>query len=973
MMSRSDCTVVDHEGGVTLSSAYFRYSLSLEEELRALSWENLGSGKKLNIADGLEFEVDLDAADTRIWIPGWKVKDTDEGVLDPNLESGFQEGFSQPYLNDSEWDGCQSPVNIESFRYRKERYRWARTHAFLPEEDINTPLTLVIGGIGFLDFQYIRIFINGKEVGTRETTDRWHEPAKVLLTPGSDGHSCLRFGQDNIIALQLTGFVSRTERLNALDPHEGRDMASLGRMYPAQFEQFFVVGEAFRTPVWKVIGRQVVKEGEQGEFIVELKEAECGLFAKAIYTWTRNSATLHKRVEVSNPSEHGARIMNVRLGSYRVDEEVTEGEQGFPVYVDDSFYLSLAHPSGWAIGQDRHVILRQYPGEMLHSGEKLNTMEAVLGVSEAKGGAREAFLQHIRSRMRRTVRKHDRLITIMESFGSWNNEKELDLGFWPTEPIILQHIGHVTEGQVQEGCAFDYYSIQFWVDYYGDVERARPDGFPEGFKQIKSALEKSGSSLGLWISSSLSAWGIGGNPVIAPALTYDGSYGAPSNPRIIAYCRATEPFKSIFTNGFRFHMKENNVGLLKFDDAMAICHNPNHDHFPGIYSTEAIQSAIIWSLNRFDETDPDVFLMLYWGYRSPWWLLHADTLFESGLALEASTPSTSPTLYARDGVTLGLDQAHWWRDDVPNLGKDSLGVWLSNWEWNSSIGVERWQEGFVMDMCRGSLLFQPWSDKEWLTSPERKQMAEWMAMMREQTACFAHSTLVIGDPWKVEPYGYCCTDGKRAFIALNNCTWNDALVTLRVNASWGVASKDKWDLYRWHPHKARLIGEKSGHDPEMEFALRPFEVVLLEAVPFGEPPSLNENFVHAPLPRTFTEPSRQLTIAVEHIDNVYGMEGKLNTGEYGGTLIFIAQMYKDALVEKRTRLGTHFSVQCLLDGQNVHCQPIIGLKTYPTPWQGWRIDVQSSSADREYELAVTTNLPEEIEVKFSGHFIPRSL
>jgi hypothetical protein len=76
-----------------------------------------------------------------------------------------------------------------------------------------------------------------------------------------------------------------------------------------------------------------------------------------------------------------------------------------------------------------------------------------------------------------------------------------------------------------------------------------------------------------------------------------------------------------------------------------------------VYSTEAIQSAVIETLNNRDTECPDVFLMLYWGHRSPWWLLHADTLFEPGLHLEAASPGSRPTLYARDGVTVGLDQA----------------------------------------------------------------------------------------------------------------------------------------------------------------------------------------------------------------------------------------------------------------------------------------------------------------------------
>ena len=74
-----------------------------------------------------------------------------------------------------------------------------------------------------------------------------------------------------------------------------------------------------------------------------------------------------------------------------------------------------------------------------------------------------------------------------------------------------------------------------------------------------------------------------------------------------------------------------------------------------------------------------------------------------------------------------VDQAQWHATqvrDVPALGRDSLGVWLSDWPWNNQIGKDRWQGGLVMDLCRGSLLAQIWSDSPWLSPPERKELAD---------------------------------------------------------------------------------------------------------------------------------------------------------------------------------------------------------------------------------------------------------
>ena len=192
------------------------------------------------------------------------------------------------------------------------------------------------------------------------------------------------------------------------------------------------------------------------------------------------------------------------------------------------------------------------------------------------------------------------------------------------------------------------------------------------------------------------SWSIGGNPATAPSVVQPGA----GNPH---FCRATEPIRSMYAQAFAHHIRDNGARLLKFDNLTTRCDNPQHEHLPGIYSTEAIINGVIEFYRALDEVCPDVFIMLYWGYRSPWWLLYGDTMFETGVEMEAASPGHMPAPFVRDGVTRKLDQGHVFAKDVPWLGTDSLGVWLSHWGgWNSGIGTERWQQGLVMDICRGA-------------------------------------------------------------------------------------------------------------------------------------------------------------------------------------------------------------------------------------------------------------------------------
>jgi hypothetical protein len=460
--------------------------------------------------------------------------------------------------------------------------------------------------------------------------------------------------------------------------------------------------------------------------------------------------------------------------------------------------------------------------------------------------------------MRRTTRGHDRPYAIFEPFGGRANGQ-----FDETEEFVLDMIGKVAEGQRDSGCRFDLFSVDFWVDYSGDLKGCDPQRFPNGLARIREALESEGIGLGLWIDSSGEAWSIGGNPATEPALNIDPARGPVDVPwGRASFCRATEPVRSLYTEAFIHHIRENGARLLKFDNLADVCQNPNHEHLPGIYSTQPIMDAVIEFLHALDAESPDVFLMGYWGHRSPWWLLHLDTFFETGIPMEAASPGDAPAPYARSGVTRKLDQGHVHAKDVPWLGTDSLGVWLSHWPWNSQIGPERWQDGFVMDICRGNMLAQPWSDPEWLTPEARRQMGEFIDLLKARPECFGNSRLVIGDPWDDGAYGYCCVDGERAFLAINNFGWDDRAIDLQLNSAWGLPEGRRWDLYRWYPDPARLEGPTEGFADGARLALRPFDVAFLEVVPHGDAPTLGRRFTSQPVPTLFAEPSRQVAISI---------------------------------------------------------------------------------------------------------------
>ena len=626
-----------------------------------------------------------------------------------------------------------------------------------------------------------------------------------------------------------------------------------------------------QTPQWQAatLASPPKTSESDGEVVFQLVAKEPALTAHITYRWNSTEPVLRKFVQIANTGETEVRLLNVRLGTYRTAAKLTDREQvfptsgmgggfkisdrepGFPLYLDDDYFMSLAHPAGWATAKDGCASLRQYPGVKLAPGAKFDCMEAVYGVGK-KGEARKTFVAHVRSRMRRVVRGHDKPYAIFDNFGSWPSGDYLN-----TETYVLHSLDKLAASQQATGRLFDLCNIHFWVDTAGDLKQWDPQRFPNGIAKIKPILDELGIAPGLWIDSSWVAWTIGKNPAARPSLTDDPTH----------FCRASEPIKSMYREAFLYHIRKEGVRLIKFDNLHALtCNNPKHDHLPGIYSMEPIENSVIEFLHDLDKECPDVFLMLYWGHRSPWWLLHGDTLFDSGVGIEAATPTSQTAPYVRDSVTQKLDQSQWHSCDVPALGKDSLGIWLSNWAWNGSVGKEHWQEGFVMDMCRGSMLAQIWADNDWLSPPEWKELADFIALLRAAPKCFGNPSFILGNPWKDEPYGYCCTDGRRAFLAINNFSWQDRSLPLELNAAWGLPDGQKWDLYRWYPEPARLAGDAAGFGPKAAIMLKPFEVVLLEVVPAGEQPSLNRTFSTQPVPTAFAEPSRTVKLSVRDMN-----------------------------------------------------------------------------------------------------------
>ena len=292
------------------------------------------------------------------------------------------------------------------------------------------------------------------------------------------------------------------------------------------------------TPKLHVVQTPAASTGTNGEVVFELATDDPKLSATVTYRWDAKQPVLRKFVTITNRGgQEWNRLLNVRLGSYmsnakaeaadpdyaallegRQIDDLAGKQRGFPAYAERQFFFGLAHPAGFAMGQDQGVSLRQLPGIKLAAGASFQCMEAVYGVSH-EGQARQAFRDHVQSRMRRVLRGHDKPLAIFEPFGAKPGDDSLgpESLYWETEEFLLDNIAKVGEGQRDSGLHWDYYSIDFWTDPKGDLKMPSAERFPNGFTKILLELKKLGTLPGLWVDSGARGeWSIVDNPAIAP-------------------------------------------------------------------------------------------------------------------------------------------------------------------------------------------------------------------------------------------------------------------------------------------------------------------------------------------------------------------------------------------------------------------------------------------------------------------------
>ena len=833
--------------GVSVENEKFRWDLDLQT-FKAIGMANKLTGEYCSLGHGEELAVYLDASDARIELGPWKRTVTSKfagfGSTPPERDPGYEKRYFSLEVDDADWE--TSPVVLAD----PSKHVWGRTRFRLPDA-AGRPVHIVLGGHGLNDADWMRIFLNGTEIGTRVESGFWREPRVFRLETGDKAYGLLKFGDDNLLVLQMKGMNAGGERLRRLKNLDSRNRQQLPQPigYQSNFDQYVTIGEPMRKVSFGVTSHRLERDGDSNALIVEVQSQDESIQGEVRYTWREGSPTLRKFVSVANRGTESVRVLDVDLGNYHTGGTASEGGEGFPVHVNEQLFFGIAHPAGLVQGGEGRVRLREFPAAELDSGQELALSEVVIGVAE-RGGSAATFRNHIQERSRRIRRGHDKPYALLMSYGSWERDEH---GDWHDEQHMLGILDGIEEMKREQKLDLDGVSIGFFwdtkrdystfyrsgkeashliVDYkVRDLEPFRRSGWPNGPVRLFERSRQVGVPIMIGFEAQ-HAWECSRNPDFAVCSIDQVRAGGPSGSRPTGLCRGSRPYGDSIKKSMVDYARSGFVSVLIQDGMCLVCRNTGHGHETGKYSTRSIFDAAIDTWTAVDKENPDILIMGQGCYSSPWWLLWMDNIWDPGLLIEAGQPSHWPTRHQRDSVTRILDQAEWYTSeegDIPSLLKDSLGVWLSPTSWNSKIGKERWQEGFVMDICRGSLMAQIWTHPKWLTTQEREDLAHFVGLLKAHPECFRNRRFILGNPWQDELYGYLGFSGNRGFIALNNGSPRPSEAFLELDAECSFKESGRWKVRRHWPRDTEGTYRNLDGD-DLRLTLEPWEITLLEVV-----------------------------------------------------------------------------------------------------------------------------------------------
>ena len=353
-------------------------------------------------------------------------------------------------------------------------------------------------------------------------------------------------------------------------------------------------------------------------------------------------------------------------------------------------------------------------------------------------------------------------------------------------------------------------------------------GFPEGFTRVRSAAEQYGAEPGVWMSP----WG---------------GYGKPKQQRLAS---AKSAGYEIVDNGLAlsgpkyyelFHgtclkmIREFGVNQFKFDGTG----NANRV-FPGSQFDSDFDAAINL-INDLRKERPNIYINLTTGtYPSPFWLRYADSIWRDGEdhsflgvgskrqqwityrdAMTYEHVVMAGPIYPLNSLMLhGLIYARFAKDLQTDPGDDFKS------EVRDYFGT-------------GTQLQEMYITPSLLSQADWDNLAEAANWSRAQADALVDTHWIGGDPARLEIYGWAAWSPQEATLVLRNPGDKPQTIAIDIGKAFEIPAGMNTAYTAHSPWKEDAAAQPVHLEAGKlhEFALKPFEVLTLDAKPVPIPPS----------------------------------------------------------------------------------------------------------------------------------------
>jgi hypothetical protein len=485
---------------------------------------------------------------------------------------------------------------------------------------------------------------------------------------------------------------------------------------------------------------------------------------------------------------------------------------GSPV-VAGHLFLGADDPMAANTAAAGKVVCRLGRNAMLRRGERL-TLSFVVGATP-EGQLRRGFLYFLereRAHPYRTFLHYNSWYDIMREPYPLTQASGLEAIRLFGERFIRAH------GVVMDALVFD----DGWDDPRTLWGFHR--GFPDGFTPLTTLCKSYGTRLGVW----LSPFGGYGTPR-EQRLEFGRAHGYETNAA--GFSLAGPKYYDAFKSACVGMIRKYGVNHFKFDGIAAGMYASGGAGY--VLDTEAMRRL----MGELRQEDPAVYINLTTGsWPSPFWLRFADSVWRQGgdMGLAGKGPKQQQWLTYRDQET--------YRNIVakgPLYPLNSLMTQGVAYSRQGTAGEPTFNSAGFKDDVRaffgsGTGLQELYIQPGKLTTDDWRVLAEAAKWSRASADVLVDTHWIGGDPSRLDVYGYASWAPRKGVIMLRNPDDRPREFSFDVGAAFELppGAATQFDLRSPWADDARAPLRAEAGKP-LRVALRPFEVIVVDAIPRG--------------------------------------------------------------------------------------------------------------------------------------------